>query len=148
MVAAIRARLKPQPATRCTVGTHVRVITGPGAQVDRPRLHENQPQLVNRGEIARILSGAAGRYTSLLLMGPRTTLVKFRVQADGTPEAEGAEVTLSSGDPQLDDEALAVVGRMRFRPAKVEGIPVRVWVQVPITFQIQSPPPPSVRPRS
>jgi TonB family protein len=149
VVAAIRARLKPQPATGSMVYTYVRVTTGPRARVDRPRLHEHQPQLFNRGEVAQLLSWAAERHAPRLRttgLPSYTVQVRFRVLTDGSADAEGADVMRSSGDAGLDQEALAVIARMRFRPATVEGIPVRVWVQVPITFDAMGPRPRPQRP--
>jgi TonB family protein len=142
VAAAIRARLRPQAPSRSPVRTWIRAVAGPQARVDRPRLHENQPQLLNRSAITQQLSWAAaaqqqrvGRFPP----GGYEARVRFRVLADGTPQAQGVSVTQSSGDVDVDREAVDVVQRMRFRPATVEGVPVNVWVELPIRFQVQAP---------
>jgi protein TonB len=60
-------------------------------------------------------------------------LLRVHVRADGSV----AEVTVaqSSGFSQLDDAALKTVReRWRFIPARLDGIPVESWVEVPIRF--------------
>lgn len=141
VAAAIRARLKPQPPSRRPVRTWLRVVAGPQARVDRPRLVESQPRLTNRGEVARLLSQAAQRHADLLGMVPGTgytVQVRFRVQPNGTAGPGSARVVRSSGNLAMDAEALAVVERMRFRPATLDRIPVGVWVELPVNFRIQA----------
>ena len=60
-------------------------------------------------------------------------LLRVHVRADGSV----AEVTVaqSSGFSQLDDSALQTVrGSWRFVPARLDGVPVESWVEVPIRF--------------
>ena len=60
-------------------------------------------------------------------------LLRVHVRADGSV----AEVTVaqSSGFSQLDDSALRTVRESwRFIPARLDGIPVESWVEVPIRF--------------
>ena len=151
VMAALRANARPQAPFARPYAVYVRVVTGPDARVDSPPLVESQPVLVNRREIAQALSRATGRHALRLASEPRRRYevdVKFRIRADGTPEAASATVLHSSGDPGLDDEALGVVSAMRFRPATVEGVPVRVWVTLPIHFDFPTERPRSTRPRS
>lgn len=143
VIAAITARLRPQPPSRRGIHTYVRVIAGPHAVVDRPKMLVSQPELVNRNQVSRLLGRAADRHAAGLRLFPRGTyftMVHFPVRTDGTPVVEEATLMQPSGNPGLDQEALDVVGEMRFRPATVGGIPVRVWVTVPVTFQVPTPP--------
>jgi TonB family protein len=138
VVAAIRARLRPQPAGK-PLSTYVRVVTGRDARVDRPAIRERAPELANRNETARGLARAAWDHaTRLRLYGGSTltTVARFRVKADGTTDVESAFVQRSSGDEGLDREALQAVARMRFRPAAIEGEAVAVWVMIPISFKV------------
>jgi protein TonB len=63
-------------------------------------------------------------------------LLAVRVAADGTC----AEVRLrqSSGHALLDDSALSTVRRWRFVPARRGDTPVETWVDVPISFRLNS----------
>jgi len=148
VVAAIRASARPQAPFTRPYSVYVRVATGPNARVDIPRLVETQPALVNRDEVARSLNRATAHHMRRLQSMPRRYVVdvKFRIQTDGTPDVASAAVLHSSGDPGLDKESLGVVARMRFRPATIEGVPVRVWVTIPMTFDIPAERPRSTRP--
>jgi protein TonB len=63
--------------------------------------------------------------------GP-TGLVRVRVLvgALGIPE----EVLLIEGDPILGEAACAAARTARFKPARKNGEPVTVWVEMPIRF--------------
>lgn len=141
VVAAIRARLRPQQPSKNGRFTYLRAIAGPGARIDRPRLRERQPELLNRTETARALARVAQQNTGRLegMGGMAITVARFRVNADGTTDAASAAVQRSSGDQELDLAAVAAVADMRFRPAAIEDEPVRVWVTIPISFQLSAP---------
>jgi len=63
-------------------------------------------------------------------------LLRVYVSADG--RAEKVEVKTSSGFPRLDQSAEEAVSRWRFVPARRGDQAVAAWVQVPITFQLES----------
>lgn len=63
-------------------------------------------------------------------------LLRVYVSADG--RAEKVEVKTSSGFQRLDQSAEDAVSRWRFVPAKRGDQAVAAWVQVPITFQLDS----------
>lgn len=65
-------------------------------------------------------------------MGGVTT-VRFTVRTDGT--TAGARVEVPARHPAVDSAALAVVGGMRFTPAKLRGSDVEATVSLPIAFQ-------------
>jgi TonB family protein len=44
----------------------------------------------------------------------------------------------SSTQDAFADAAKRVVEKMRFHPAKVGGKPVKVWVVLPVNFQLQT----------
>jgi TonB family protein len=141
VVAAIRARLRAQQPSQHGIFTYVRVIAGPDARVDRPRIRERQPELVNRAQTAQLLSRAAQRHTGVLqaLGGRVTTVVRFRVEVDGSADPNSIGIVRSCGDAELDREALDAIELMRFRPAAIENEPVRVWVTIPIMFEFPHP---------
>lgn len=93
------------------------------------------PQLRNRAAVARALERA---YPPLLRDAGvgGTTLLQFRVDAEGYVSPESVEVLETTHD-QFADAARSVVKRMRFEPARVHGRRVPVRVQIPVTFQPQ-----------
>lgn len=64
--------------------------------------------------------------------------VLLRVFVSAAGLAEKVEIKLSSGFARLDQAAEDAVARWRFVPAKRGEQAVAAWVQVPITFQLES----------
>jgi periplasmic protein TonB len=66
---------------------------------------------------------------------------KVTIQFCVTPQGGVDKVTILRGvDPELDAEAIRVVKSLpKFNPGKQGGVPVPVWFQVPITFQLLGP---------
>lgn len=97
---------------------------------------EEQPSLSNSSEVQRQL---ARQYPPLLrdagVVG--TVTLRMRVLEDGHVDPESISVENTTHDA-FADAAKRVVEKMRFRPAKVGGHPVKVWVTLPVTFQLQT----------
>jgi TonB family protein len=127
---AVRASLRPQPADTLRRWSLLAVRTGKRVSLSRPE--EQKPRLSNASQVGREVSGFARRNSSLLADGPKAVMVQFWVTTDGRTEA--AKVDLSSGVAAVDAAALDIAGIMRFDPAEIEGEPVPVLVQLPITF--------------
>jgi periplasmic protein TonB len=64
-----------------------------------------------------------------------TVRLRVLVGEDGRPQ--DAAVRTSSGDAGLDQAALDAVRHWRFEPAKRDGVPLRAWCIVPITFSLE-----------
>ncbi len=64
--------------------------------------------------------------------------VLLRVFVSAAGLAEKVEIKLSSGFARLDQAAEEAVARWRFVPAKRGEQAIAAWVQVPITFQLES----------
>jgi len=96
---------------------------------------EEQPQLLNRDAIASQLSR---NYPPLLRDAgiEGSANVRLRVRRDGSVDPESITVE-NATHPMFGESASRIVERMRFRPAKVQGRPVAVWVTLPVTFQLQ-----------
>ena len=63
-------------------------------------------------------------------------IVKFVVEKDGSI---GAATILKGGDKDLDREALRVVKRMpKWQPGKNNGVAVRSYFNLPVTFKLQT----------
>jgi TonB family protein len=54
---------------------------------------------------------------------------------DERGNVQSRDIRTSSGICELDLAALAVSERMRFDPARLNGAPVRVWVDIPVVFK-------------
>ena len=93
--------------------------------------YDVRPELANREEVAQALTG---NYPPLLrdagISGQ--ALVWILVNADGT--VAKAEVKDGSGRAELDQAAIKVAKVMKFTPASNKGVPVPVWLQLPIVF--------------
>ncbi|MEW5928481.1 MAG: energy transducer TonB [Gemmatimonadota bacterium] len=127
---AIRASLRTQPTDTLRRWTWLALRTGRRVSLSEPET--NKPMLANARAVQRVVSEFERRNRDLLGDGPRTVMVRFVVGRDGRPEA--ASVDGSSGMEAVDAAALKVAATMRFETAKVEGEPVPVLVQLPISF--------------
>lgn len=65
-------------------------------------------------------------------------MVLLRVYVSTEGLADKVELKLSSGFSRLDQAAQETVGRWRFVPARRGDEAIAAWVQVPITFQLES----------
>jgi TonB family protein len=100
---------------------------------------ETLPRLLDRRAFGRALAQAYP--PALRDVGVQGTVqVRFRVETDGT--VSSAAVTHST-DPRFNQATLQAVQTMRFRPAEVNGRPVRVWVEQPIQWTVSMAPPPA-----
>lgn len=98
-------------------------------QPDEP---ETQPELLNARNVPNLVSRAfpasmRGR------RAPATVEVKMKILADGSVDSASVSIE-SSPEPEFNEPAARVAKQLRFRPAKVGGRPVAVWVTFPITF--------------
>lgn len=97
---------------------------------------EEQPRLTNGQEVRRLLER---NFPPLLrdagIQG--TATLRMRVNEDGRVDAES--ITIESTTHEAFGDAARRVGeRLRFRPARVDGRAVKVWVTLPITFALNS----------
>ena len=65
-------------------------------------------------------------------------IVKMEIDIDGAVMA--AQILQSSGNQNLDEAALNLARRCRFKPARQHEKPVRVWVNMPFDYRLQSTP--------
>lgn len=95
-----------------------------------------RPRLLNEREVARALERG---YPALLREAGigGTTLVWFFLDEDG--RVLRTQVNATSGYDALDRAALEVAAIMRFSPAMNRNDRVRVWVSVPIRFEVRTP---------
>lgn len=96
---------------------------------DRSR---TSPQLVNQGEVRRVLERA---YSPELQDIEEETRTIFWLLVDESGQVEDFEIATSSGSAALDGAAARVVRAMRFEPGTVDGEPTPVWIPQPVTFR-------------
>ena len=65
-----------------------------------------------------------------------TVLLKVRVTEQG--RVETVQVERSAGHPTLDQSAAEAVQRWRFEPARQGGVPVAIWVLIPVEFKLDT----------
>jgi TonB family protein len=68
-------------------------------------------------------------------------MLRLHVNANGVAERESTTVVGSSGVPVLDSAALAAVSRLRFRPARKNGVPIGVSLRFPVHYRHPEGPP-------
>lgn len=95
---------------------------------------DEAPELINRMEVAREMSrrypraardaGASGQ-----------VMLRFQITPEGRVDMATARAVWATRD-DFAGAALSVVAPMRFRPAKDHGVPVAVWITVPVTFSL------------
>ena len=88
------------------------------------------PQLLNRGTVARELERSYPTFQRDQGISGEVS-VRMIVERSGDPSA--VEV-IRSTSPDFAAAALRVMRVMRFQPATVGGVPVRLRVTVPVTF--------------
>jgi TonB family protein len=108
---------------------------GRGERLRRPdggAFEERTPRPRNRGRIERMAEDG------IVALGldtiPRAAMLRLRVTAAGAPE--GVRIVQSSGSAAFDSIAVWAMGQGQFVPATLDGCPVSVFVEVPMTGPI------------
>lgn len=104
------------------------------APVVAPEMLARAPVMVNRRVITRVMSE---RYPETLLWAGigGEVVVTFIIGVDGRPEMDKVDV-ISASDARFVPAALRGLRAMRFRPAQLDGRPVRVRVTLPLVWNI------------
>lgn len=98
---------------------------------------EEFPQVTNVADLSRALA----RNYPPELQGARVqgeVTVRFRVLQNGRVDPTSVQVTRTTNE-SFNQAAVMSVGVLRFRPARIYGTPVRVWVELPIHFSVAEP---------
>ncbi|HEX7048775.1 MAG TPA: TonB family protein [Longimicrobiales bacterium] len=99
----------------------------------QPSIGRVRPSLANVAEVQQALAASYPAALRDAGIGGSVTMFLF-IDAQGT--VVNATVSASSGYPALDAAAQRVANVMRFLPAlNVDGEPVPVWIQIPVSFQ-------------
>jgi TonB family protein len=129
MEETLRANSIPQGS-----GPHeVNLVLGDsaGARVWRVRQFQKcKPEFINRDEVGELIE-AEGQ--ALSLRERRKVTMQLFIDEDGT--VGKVRLGESSGDARVDMAAGRVFRRARFSPARIEEIPVSVWISLDMTFK-------------
>jgi hypothetical protein len=135
MVSLLRAHLVPRLSIRRATGETLWLRSGNEPRIAVVEAREVMPSLTNTGALKLAMEAAVQRLLAAnpQLAGYETTRhVSFSIGADGVPLGE---ITVrGGGDSDVDQEIKGIVRSMRFRPATIEGIPVDVDLELPITL--------------
>jgi TonB family protein len=96
---------------------------------------ERLPRLVNGSVFGRALQREYPPYLRDARVAATVT-ARFIVGVDGT--ISQARITESS-DERFNEPTLRAIAVLRFRPAQLNGRPVRVWVDQPIRWTVEGP---------
>ncbi|HSJ15990.1 MAG TPA: M56 family metallopeptidase [Longimicrobiales bacterium] len=110
-------------------------------RADAPRpasiVYTDAPELLNVREVQRALSESYPPLLRSAGIGGRATVWAF-VATDG--RVTKSQLSRASGHSALDEAALDVLSAMRFTPARLEGKPVAVWIELPVVFSASGDP--------
>ena len=96
-----------------------------------------RPRLLNQETLDRLIRDEASRaiqYGRIPPTGPFAAETIVHAFIDERGRIARTIVKTSSELDFWDRTAVRVVGRGRFQPARCEGRPVALWVELPITF--------------
>jgi protein TonB len=110
--------------------------SAPGGAVDTTRVYDisevaTKPRLVNTGAISRALEQ---NYSGVLRDAGERGTVSLRMVVERTGVTSFVTV-VGSTNAAFNLPATNVVRAMRFSPAMVNGVPVRVRMELPVTFE-------------
>lgn len=138
MVSLLRTHLVPRLPTRRAGGETLWLRSGSEPRIAIIKAHEVMPSLANAEALRKAMEAAVMRIVAAhpQLVGYEATRhVSFNIGADGVPTGE---ITVRGrANDDIDPEIVGIVRAMRFRPATVEGVPVDVDVELPITLMFQ-----------
>jgi protein TonB len=64
-------------------------------------------------------------------------VVRLKILVDEQGRPKDIDIAKSSGFPRLDQEAIRAIRAARFQPYVEDGTPRAVWVQAPLTFNLE-----------
>ena len=108
------------------------------APVDTTRVYDisevqTKPKVVNTSVVVRALEQ---NYSGALRDAGTEGTVFVRAVVGTTGETSLVTV-VGSSNPAFDTPAINVVRAMRFSAARIGGVPVRVRIELPVTFEVQ-----------
>lgn len=124
----------PPPSSATGTGSGSGSGSGSGNQTYSSNLVDEEAELTNRGDIARILSRNYPRNLRDAGIEGRV-VVQFVVNQRGRVEP-GTIKIMSTSEKEFADATREALEEFRFRPGKVQGQSVRQIVQIPIEWKV------------
>jgi TonB family protein len=122
------------PRTDCAQ-LNARIVRGERlARPDGGAYEERNPRVRNRGRIERLAEDSVVALAADTV--PRTAMLRLRVTAAGAPQ--DVRVAQSSGSVEFDSIAAWAMRQAQFVPAALDGCPVRVVIEVPLSVTPRS----------
>lgn len=116
------------------ISTELLLMPGARARVEAAVLRRfHEPDLINRDLAGRLANQFMETHRGSIPPGSYRAVVRAHLDRQGV--AEQIELLHPTWMPLLDNAALDIARQMRFRPATAEGLPVKVWVTIPIVFR-------------
>ena len=113
-------------------------LRGPASEVvPRPvsvAVVDEPPRILNLDEISKRIQELYTFHFLTTDIGAQV-VVQFVVDANGWVEKEGLTV-VSATHRELEGPTLSLTPLMRWRPAQHNGQPVRVWIRLPVSWEI------------
>lgn len=106
----------------------------------QPRIRvvsEEQPEMLNAERVERALADSVESLG--LPTPPRPVILRYRVAVSG--RAEQVAIVRSSGAPAVDTASVWAMGLAQFRPARINGCAVPVFVEQDLTATVRRPRP-------
>jgi TonB family protein len=94
---------------------------------------DQEPEPINQDAVLQRLVREYPRLLRPNRVGETEVSLRFRVSAEGRVERGSIQV-LSSTEPELEAAVRRAILATRFRPGRVRGQPVAVWISHPMTF--------------
>ncbi|MBB4639011.1 TonB family protein [Longimicrobium terrae] len=104
----------------------------------RERMVERYPRLRDGREVVRMLTDDVkrlGARDSRVVPGS-TLRVRLRMRLDREGVPDSIQVVTPGTPGPFRRAAIRAARRLRFRPARLHGRPVPVWIELPLTFRI------------
>jgi TonB family protein len=95
---------------------------------------DDPPELINREEVARALVRNYPR-SMVTARVQGAAMMRIWITAEGRADL-AASRALWATRPEFAAAAMRMLEQMRFRPARLHGRPMAVWITLPITFQL------------
>lgn len=135
VIGLITQHVKSQPPTPKKQTVRLYAESGSAARISIHEFVESTPKLIN-ADLTRSLVDqeieSRRRLNPELRPEAKTVQVTMIVATDGS--AEDVRVGRSPGDIALDRVASRIAAQMRFAPATLDEVPVRIKVTMPISF--------------
>ena len=115
------------------IAERVNLLIGDDAGPSLRRVREFRacpPEMLDREGLERVMEREAA---TLSLTG--TSIVRLRALIGLDGRVEEVRIERGSSNVEVDAAAVRVMRSASFRPARVGGIPTRVWVNFPVTFR-------------